>query len=356
MDSVLINSNYIIIEQGSTLTGVITMNSSESDFYTGDEELRGWLHSYINEHPHHTTAVLSRSEYIGMSRTAIEAYLKGTYFLPEDLGGQGANPEASSIEDSIRAFRLRVEGTERHGYVNTFVETRTYKQLRQACLLAINENMIVVVYGRPGIGKSRGLLEFSKREMTTAPLIILCSRNVTWYYFVRMIAKSLGLDIRNGTTELEDLIAEKLMRTPRPIFVDQANYLNEKGLGTVCHIWERAKIPIGLFGTKDLFDLFMTSGQTEDVRAQLSSRVGIHYLLPELSLGEVKSVVRRALKEEAKDALIAQIYKVTGGVHRHVDMILPRILDLRERNKEKLIKGEVTMKDIVNTAGSRLMM
>lgn len=332
------------------------MSNDKSNFYIGDEELRDWLRSYIKEYPHHTTAILSRSEYIGMSRGAIESYLEGTYFLPEELGGRGVDPEASSIEEAIRAFRLRVEGTERHGYVNTFVETRTYKQLRQACLIAINENMIVVVYGRPGVGKSRGLLEFSKRKMTTAPLIILCSRNVTWHYFVRMLAKSLSLDMRSRTTELEDLIAEKLMRTPRPIFIDQANYLDEKGLGTICHIWERAKIPIGLFGTKDLFEVFMTSSQTEDVRAQLSSRVAIHYLLPELSLGEVKSIVRSALKEEATDTLIAQIYKLTGGIHRHVDMILPRILDLRDRNKEKLIKGDVTMKDIVNTAGSRLMM
>ncbi len=36
-------------------------------------------------------------------------------------------------------------------------------------------------------------------------------------------------------------------------------------------------------------------------------------------------------------------------------MILPRILDLKGRNEEKLDTGEVKMREIVNIAGSRVM-
>jgi hypothetical protein len=46
---------------------------------------------------------------------------------------------------------------------------------------------------------------------------------------------------------------------------------------------------------------------------------------------------------------------VTGGVHRHVDMIVPRINELKKRNESKLASGEVSMEDIVTTAGRRLM-
>jgi len=46
---------------------------------------------------------------------------------------------------------------------------------------------------------------------------------------------------------------------------------------------------------------------------------------------------------------------VTGAIHRHVDMILPRILDLQSRNEEKLRTGEVKMREIITIAGSRLM-
>ena len=130
-----------------------------------DEELRCWLVTYIREHPHHTTAVLSRSEYIGVSRRALDAYVAGTYFLPKEEGGSGANPATSRIERAVSDYRERVEGIVRHGYQNTFVATRTWRQLEQACATAIDERSIVVIYGRPGVGKSRCLMEYSIRAM-----------------------------------------------------------------------------------------------------------------------------------------------------------------------------------------------
>lgn len=322
-----------------------------------DEELRLWLKSYIEQHPHLTTAVLSRSDHIGVSRTALDAYVEGIYFLPKESGGLGVSTNGSKLEKQIRAYREKVEGTVRHGHANTFIETRSYCQLQQACSTAITENVIVVVYGKPGVGKSRCLTEYSVRKMTTSPISILCSTNVTTRYFVQKLAHALGLDDRPPTAKLEDMIAEKLKRNPRPIFVDQANYLNEKSLGTICYIWEIARVPVVLVGTKDLYDLFNSSRLTEDVRAQLSSRVAMHYPLLELSLNEVKGIIKRALGDDATEENIAQIMNVTGGIHRHVDMILPRINELKKhgRNSEKLAKGEITMTDLINTAGRRLM-
>lgn len=320
-----------------------------------DEDLRCWLQAYIEKYPHHTTGILSRSQFIGISKTALDEYLAGTYFLPVESGGKGVNPETSKVEHSIRAYRERIEGSVRHGYTNSFVETRTWFQLQHACHVAINENVLVVAYGKPGVGKSRSLLEFTVRRMTTAPVTILCSRNVTPRYFVEKLAQDLGLENESIIPKIEDSIAEKLNRYPRPIFVDQANYLSEKSLGSICYIWEKARIPIVLIGTKDLFDLFMTSSRTEDVRSQISSRVAMHYLLSELSLPEVKAIINRALGEDASDDAVAQIFNVTGGIHRHVDMIVPRIFELKEVNKKKLKDGKLSMSDIIAAAGSRLI-
>lgn len=320
-----------------------------------DEDLRLWLQAYIEKYPHHTTSVLSRSQFIGISKTVLEEYLAGIYFLPVEAGGKGIKPGSSKIEHAIRAYRERVEGSTRHGYTNCFVETRTWFQLQRACHVAINENVLVVAYGKPGVGKSRCLLEFTVRRMSTAPVTILCSRNITPQYFVDKLAQDLGLKNGPRIANTEDLIAEKLNRYPRPIFVDQANYLSEKSLGSICYIWEKTRIPIVLIGTKELFDLFMTSSSTEDVRAQISSRVAMHYLLSELSLAEVKAIINRALGDDATDDTVAQIFNVTGGIHRHVDMIVPRIRELKELNKKKLDDGSLHMGDIIATAGSRLM-
>ena len=320
-----------------------------------DEELRRWLAAHMEEHPHLTAGVLSRSDHIGVSRTALDQYLEGTYFLPKASGGTGVNVEGSKVEHRIRAYRERVEGTVRHDYSNKFVETRAWAQLQHACATAINENVIVVAYGKPGVGKSRCIQEFALRKMTTSPISILCSANITTRYFVQRLARALSLNETLPTAKLEDAIAEKLKKNPRPIFVDQANYLNEKALGTICYVWEIARIPVVLIGTKDLYELFTTSRLTEDVRAQLSSRVAMHYPLAELLVAEVKAIIQRALGKDATEEVISMIYNVTGGVHRHVDMIVPRINELRKRNEEKLARGEVTMGDIITTAGRRLM-
>src|SRR5688500_18269742 len=81
-----------------------------------DEELRLWLENHIKENPHLTPLVLSRREYIGMSRTAVDAYLKCEYFDK----GDGAGVKSSRLEGLIKAYRERIEGTSRHGITNTF--------------------------------------------------------------------------------------------------------------------------------------------------------------------------------------------------------------------------------------------
>jgi DNA transposition AAA+ family ATPase len=321
----------------------------------GDEALRLWLVNHIKQHPHLTTTHLAREAYIGTSRAALDQYLNGKYFLPRENGGQGVDPKKSNLEQKIRAYRERIEGTERHGFTNSFMTTRTYYQVMKACETAISENVIVVIYGRPGVGKTRCLMEFSIDKMTTLPIGILCSRNITPRYFVQKIAQQVGVDDRPATARLEDLIAEKLKKSPRPLFVDQANYLHEKSLGTICYLWEIAKIPVVLFGTKDLYELFNTSRLTEDVRAQLSSRVAMHYPLEGLTAEEVKTIVRKVMGDQATDEVIAEVWKRASGVHRHVDMGLPRVLQLAQANEARLASGKVTMVQIVQQAFSRLM-
>ena len=200
--------------------------------------------------------------------------------------------------------------------------------------------------------------EFSNESMKTRPIEILCSANITTRYFVQKLAVNLGLSDTYPTAKLEDMIAEKLKRNPRPIFVDQANYLNEKALGSICYIWDIAKCPVVLIGTKDLFELFTRSSLTEDVRRQLSSRIGMHYPLMELSIEEVKTIVIRVLGERATTEVISHIYESTHGNHRHLDFIMPRLSQSIEKNREQLddpLNNKVTMAGLVDRATSMLM-
>jgi DNA transposition AAA+ family ATPase len=318
-----------------------------------DEELRLWLENYQKQHPHLTSVVLARDDHIGGSRTIIDDYLRGLYFLPKSAGGKGV--QNSKVERMVLAYREKVEGTVRHGYANTFTETVSWKRMVSAWETAVLQNLIVAVYGKPGVGKTRCLTELAVRKNTTMPVAIECSPNITVRYFAVLLAKAVGVAENRCIPELEDLVAEKLKKNPRPIIVDQANYLSHKSLGTICYIWNRARVPILLSGTQELFNLFHTTSLREDERGQLTSRVARHYPLPELSDAEMKAILKRGLGDAASDEVIAKVVTATGKSYRALDFIIPLILELTKRNKEKLKSGELTMADITATAASRLI-
>jgi len=299
--------------------------------------------------------VLSRVAYIGISRKALDAYLSGTYFLPQESGGMGASPGDSRVESAVAAFRDRIERGRRATLAGRFLETRTWKQMERACSTAILENRIVLVYGRAGIGKSRCLTEYALRQMVVPPLVILCSMSVSTNYFMVKLAAELGHSRREATGKLEDVVAEKLRRTPRALFVDQANFLTEESLGSICYLWEKAQIPIVLVGTPSLHDRFMSSRLTEDVREQISSRVALHYMLSELSPAEARALIEKILAEEATEQNIGLVYKLTGGRFRDLEFFQPRYAELRELNKEQLKRGEVQPGEIIKMAAARLI-
>jgi hypothetical protein len=108
--------------------------------------------------------------------------------------------------------------------------------------------------------------------------------------------------------------------------------------------------------TKSLYDTFMRSQLTEDVRAQLSSRIALYYEIPALSIPEAKAIIVRGLGDIADDELVALICNATGRIHRHIDMIIPRILDLMATNEEEIAQGKLTVTDVISMASSRLML
>ena len=330
----------------------------KSNQYEPDEKLRLWLKQFIAEHPHLPTTVLERDDHIGYSRTALDAYINGTYFLPKASGGVFSKPpQKSKIEDKIRAYRDKVEGITRHGIKEGFIYTRLWQQFQFLCKTAIEEKAIVIGYGKPGVGKSRALQEYKTEKMTTMPIEIFCSVNITTRYFVQKIAKEVGVDTHPPTAQLEDLIAEKIKKSPpRLLVVDQANYLNEKALGTICYLWEKAnRNPIVLLGTKDLFDLFMSSRLTEDVRAQLTSRVAWHCPFVSLEIAEVKAIVTQMLGAKATTDIVEQIFNLTGGNHRHLTTVLPRVAGTLRANEKEIENGTFQIEEVIAQAGRKLL-
>jgi hypothetical protein len=123
----------------------------------------------------------------------------------------------------------------------------------------------------------------------------MCSPSTTPFSSVKRLAHLVGAAVRQQTHLTEEEIVAKLNRVPKPLFIDQANYLDEKSLGTLCFIRERQRLPMVLAGTKRLYDTFSQSRLTEEVRGRLSSRIALHYLLPGLTQAETWAILQRAL-------------------------------------------------------------
>ena len=333
----------------------------------GDEALRQRLIAYLAQHPHLTTKIIERKDHSGVSRTALDLYIKGSYFLAGGPNGSPVNPKNSKIEDKIRDYLNRVEGTETNGYSDSFTPTVLSSQLEYACNTAIQENILVLAYGSPGHGKSRSIRQYMNDRTTTRPISILCSKNITLGYFVRRLARELGIPERGSIPDLEDQIADKLIKNKRVIFVDQANYLNENALGTICHIWERAHVGIVLIGTYNLYTLFSQLRDQEDIRGQLASRVALMVPLMGLSLQEAKIVIEKTLGGYATEDVVAEIFKAVSrtvivdgekarvGNFRNLSFLLPRLMRLIDRRTDELDAGDVTVLDLVITASNRLM-
>jgi hypothetical protein len=81
----------------------------------------------------------------------------------------------------------------------------------------------------------------------------------------------------------------------------------------------------------------------------------LYYLLPELAQAETRAILQKALGPDVTEEVITMIHSLTGGVFRSVGMMIPRLLELRQRNEKKLAAGSVKLQDLVKTAASRLM-
>jgi hypothetical protein len=112
-----------------------------------DEELRCWLGKHITENTHLNTEILSRSQYIGVSKPALDSYINGKYFRPKAEGGEGVDPRSSKVEDLVRAYRERIELPVRHASADEFVKTDTWFRLQSACQTAVDNRVIVVASG-----------------------------------------------------------------------------------------------------------------------------------------------------------------------------------------------------------------
>jgi hypothetical protein len=82
----------------------------------------------------------------------------------------------------------------------------------------------------------------------------------------------------------------------------------------------------------------------------------MHYPLTGLLLPEAKALIEQGLGQYATEEAVAQIYNITHGLPRYIEMLILNLLELISLNSKELKDGKVKLSDLISKAASRLML
>jgi hypothetical protein len=102
-----------------------------------------------------------------------------------------------------------------------------------------------------------------------------------------------------------------------------------------------------------VFHLTTLKAVSERINPEL--RVAVHYPLTGLLLSEAKALIKRELNQYATDDAVAQIYNITDGLPRCIEILVPTLKELIERNSQELKSGKIKLGELIAKAASRLM-
>lgn len=223
--------------------------------------------------------------------------------------------KTSEPEEEIhRRPRLRAERE-----ASPFIKTTTWQRVQAACDAALADHLLVVIAGPRGVGKTRCLREYARREMASPPIYIDCRPQMRAGDLIRELARRLDLAVEQTVPRLEGQVIAELKRMAQPLFIDQADYLNERGLTTLSHLWDQGQVAVVLAGTPNLYERIKAIEMVE-------SRVATYCLLAEMSDAEIKSLLKQVAGKRLSEAELNEIRQLTGGTHGPVQLLL-RIIE-----------------------------
>lgn len=252
-----------------------------------DPEVHAWAREHLREKFSDNRAAFAKQ--IGYSRSAFSKYLDATY----------AND--TRIESALRQYRDRLQRLAGDGL---FVNTRIALTVMEACTYALERRKLVCVVGRAGNGKSTAFQEFFRRAVSNGvdadKLVYVVARSVTSpATLMRRIAQELGVNPYGVVDTLTDRVIARLKRDPRLIVIEDAASLSIKALHLVRSLYDEAGCGVVLVGIRELMDrILVATGRLGEDLAQIRSRVGLIYQLPDaLSKDEAAEIVRRRAPE-----------------------------------------------------------
>ena len=272
------------------------------------DELKGGLRNLMKQTGKSQKQI---SKEIGISSATVSQFLNGTY--------TGNNEEISKrVEQYLTVEKDRLNKVNDEVF---YTELHNTKSVLFACGIAHNKNLITLVCGEAGAGKTTAL-NYYVQQNSSSIMVTANSCTKTATSILGLICQELHVRAPMKKAVRMDIIVKRLKDTNRLLIIDEADHLNIDALQAVRNINDMAGIGIVLAGNNKIY-LQMKSPRTGGVFDQIRTRIVIRKymdniftveemknMFPELDSTGIGIMIRIAEAESLRKA--KQLYEIAN--------------------------------------------
>lgn len=283
--------------------------------HTHNKELHQRLCDYLARDDVSQANVARR---IGISASTLSYYKSGNYAAPE------------KVERKIAAFLDREE-SRASAFAAPMLELSVTKKIRRALSMAHALKDAAVIVGAAGTGKSSALRAYASD--TQSAVLIEVDPSFSSYTLARSVASALGVSTAGTSSQVGEMIIEKLRGSETMVIFDEADYLSGLCLDWIRRIiHDKGGCAVVLCGLPRLEFALRTARGDHD---QLLSRVGVFVRVTRAGVADVRSLVK-SVWNDADKALIDAVAAKAGGSVRRVTKLMQLAGRIARNNGENL--------------------
>jgi len=208
-----------------------------------------------------------------------------------------------------------------------------------------------LLWGLPGEGKSTTI-----SYVTNTRGGVFLRARVTWTVtsMLRALMAELNLDGGRFRDPMIDQAIEELSRWPRPVFIDEADYLFRQTdmLDALRDIYDASKVPVILIGMEDIARKIRSNDRFNRFRRRITQWIEFKGL----TLADTQLVARELCEVGVEDDLVERIHRETGGNIGHIVIALSLVEHFGKMNGIARVGNEhYGTRPISNANGSNLI-
>ena len=247
---------------------------------------------------------------VGVSKTAISLFLKGTY--------TGNNTElAEKINQFLRMVTARKAVIKKPGIC---LDVGNTNDILMRVKIAHMQNDILLIYGPAGSGKTTALKHYSQQN--NGVIYVEADGTIKNPHGILMlILSTMGEDTKGTTAAMMQRLVRMLTGTNRLIIIDEAQHMTTKAFDVIRALNDKAGVGLVYAGNPDI--LRRMYGRQEEELDQLYSRIGYKCALKNnYTKAEISGIFKGYNFDEACLDYLLKISKRKGGLRIMVNLCI----------------------------------